>query len=93
MKFIGRGKKSVQKLLIDLVDAWGKSDAKVTADRLTPRELLDATRFVQKAHRYNVLGDTYTALSSKYKKGSILGSGSYGKVSSHLSSDRVCQRP
>ena len=81
----------MQKLLFDLVDAWGKSDAKVTADSLTPRELLDATPFVQKAHRYNVLGDTYTALSSKYKKGSILGSGiSYGKVS-HLSS-RACYR-
>ena len=81
VKLFLKGGKAIRKVCMGLGDALEQYDAKIQAEALTPRELLTATRSVQKAHKYNVLGDKYSLLSSKYKTGSFLGSGNYGKVS------------
>ena len=80
-KALLKGKKAIQKICMALGDSWDQHDAKIRAEALTPQELLTAPGCVQKAHKYNVLGNAYCVLSSKYKTGSLLGSGNYGKVS------------
>ena len=78
-RIIRGGHKRIKKIW-NVVQGFYSSDVKITADLMGPAEIMAAPMRIQQAHKYNVLGGGYRRFSNQYEKGSLLGTGGYGKV-------------